>query len=249
MLKVFQKVRQKLLNEGQLRKYLIYALGEILLVVVGILIALQINNWNINRISKQTENAILLRLINDLEADHLRYAFLDSSYQATLKKNQDFETLIKKNTYSEDELSNVLSFFGARAYEINPRWTTYEEMLNSGKIYTLSDELLVNQIIEYYRGLKQAEIDISTGDADYARYWGGPELIEFWHLKNIKENDIEVKRLNKDLLSKKDQDDYKHLLNAVRWGQVMTKFNIRRINNLMERNSELRKNINAFLIE
>lgn len=46
MIKFFRKIRQKLLTENKFSKYLLYAFGEILLVVIGILIALQINNWN-----------------------------------------------------------------------------------------------------------------------------------------------------------------------------------------------------------
>ena len=46
MMKFFIKVRQKLLSDNKFRKYLVYAIGEILLVVIGILIALQVNNWN-----------------------------------------------------------------------------------------------------------------------------------------------------------------------------------------------------------
>ena len=46
MIKLFRKIRQKLLAENKISKYLIYAIGEIILVVIGILIALQINNWN-----------------------------------------------------------------------------------------------------------------------------------------------------------------------------------------------------------
>ena len=49
MIKFFRKIRQKLLAENKISKYLIYAFGEIILVVIGILIALQINNWNEGR--------------------------------------------------------------------------------------------------------------------------------------------------------------------------------------------------------
>ena len=46
MIKFFRKIRQKLLGKGKIRRYLVYALGEILLVMIGILLALQVNNWN-----------------------------------------------------------------------------------------------------------------------------------------------------------------------------------------------------------
>jgi len=62
MIKFFRRIRQKLLRENQFSKYLLYAIGEILLVVIGILIALQINNWNETRKSKKVELKILQEL-------------------------------------------------------------------------------------------------------------------------------------------------------------------------------------------
>jgi len=59
MIKFFQKIRQNLLSEGKTGKYLKYALGEIILVVIGILIALQINNWNENRKNRNLERVVL----------------------------------------------------------------------------------------------------------------------------------------------------------------------------------------------
>lgn len=62
MIKFFRKIRQGLLSENKFRKYLIYAIGEIVLVVIGILIALSINNWNENNKSTKSENKALLDL-------------------------------------------------------------------------------------------------------------------------------------------------------------------------------------------
>jgi hypothetical protein len=59
MIKLFRKIRQDLLNEGKTSKYFKYAIGEIILVVIGILIALSINNWNENRKATIEETAIL----------------------------------------------------------------------------------------------------------------------------------------------------------------------------------------------
>jgi hypothetical protein len=69
MIKFFRKIRQKLLTENKFSKYLIYAVGEILLVVIGILIALQINNWNEGRKMEKLELSLLKEMKDNLRAD------------------------------------------------------------------------------------------------------------------------------------------------------------------------------------
>lgn len=65
MLKFFRKIRQNLLSEGKTGNYLKYAIGEIVLVVIGILIALQINNWNTNKTLSHEELKILTSLTEE----------------------------------------------------------------------------------------------------------------------------------------------------------------------------------------
>ena len=69
MIKFFRHIRKKLLSENKFSKYLLYAIGEIVLVVIGILIALQINNWNENRKQNIREYAVLEELKQGLEAN------------------------------------------------------------------------------------------------------------------------------------------------------------------------------------
>ena len=57
MIKFFRRIRQRLLSENKFSKYLLYAIGEIVLVVIGILIALQINNWNEDKKNNRLEEA------------------------------------------------------------------------------------------------------------------------------------------------------------------------------------------------
>lgn len=67
MIKFFRKIRQKLLSENKFSKYLLYAIGEIVLVVIGILIALWINNWNIEQKEEQFELELLSEFRTNLE--------------------------------------------------------------------------------------------------------------------------------------------------------------------------------------
>ena len=83
MIKFFRKIRQKLLSEnkpaspaGRFSKYLIYAIGEIILVVIGILIALQVNNRNVSRINNQKQNKTLNLIQKSLIKDTLYMSLL-----------------------------------------------------------------------------------------------------------------------------------------------------------------------------
>ena len=69
MIKFFRKIRQKLLNENRFSKYLVYAIGEIVLVMIGILLALQVNNWNELRKKEQVEIQLYQKIIADLNFD------------------------------------------------------------------------------------------------------------------------------------------------------------------------------------
>ena len=62
MINFFRRIRQRLLGQDRFGKYLVYALGEIVLVVIGILIALQINTWNQDRLDRKTESSITSEL-------------------------------------------------------------------------------------------------------------------------------------------------------------------------------------------
>ena len=70
MIKFFRRIRQQLLGEGKTGKYLKYALGEILLVMVGILLALQVNNWNEGRKEKVLEKALLVEVHATVKTNH-----------------------------------------------------------------------------------------------------------------------------------------------------------------------------------
>ncbi len=77
MIKLFRTIRKKLIEQGKTTNYLKYAIGEIILVVIGILIALQINNWNNNRLEKLEEIKILISVKNDLENTISEFEFLN----------------------------------------------------------------------------------------------------------------------------------------------------------------------------
>jgi hypothetical protein len=99
MISFFRKIRQKLLSENRVTRYLVYAIGEIFLVVIGILIALQVNNWNEGRKEKDREREYLLFALENIKADSLS---LDSILSRTKKIIDVHQNLID---YSENKIS------------------------------------------------------------------------------------------------------------------------------------------------
>ena len=96
MVKFFRKIRQNLLSEGKTGKYLKCAIGEIVLVVIGILIALQINNWNENQKLETKTQDYYVQLLDDLNSDII-------SAENTIKEFSNHQKEYNNYTSSYDE--------------------------------------------------------------------------------------------------------------------------------------------------
>jgi len=103
MINFLRRIRQNMLSENKLSVYLVYAIGEVVLVVFGILIAFQIDNWNEQKKSISTQKASVGKLKLDLIADINRFNYLDSIYNLW-KTEVDF-ILTEVLTGSKDKLN------------------------------------------------------------------------------------------------------------------------------------------------
>jgi len=150
MIKFFRNIRQNLIMKNNTGKYLKYAIGEIVLVVIGILIAIQANNWNIDRIAQKEKEFALHKLIENLNQDI-------SNLQSGIDSGKQFITaldsclIILKNPrdYSKDYFSGLFSYMNyTLPFEYNQ--ITFNEMSNSGKLKLIKNEALVDSLFHYY---------------------------------------------------------------------------------------------------
>lgn len=107
MIHFFRRIRQKLLSENRFTRYLIYAIGEIALVMIGILLALQVNNWNEYQSQRKIEKSILLEMKGNLKSDlgdiRGNITFDSTNHSATLNVlNQLESNATWENHYKED---------------------------------------------------------------------------------------------------------------------------------------------------
>ena len=106
MISFFRKIRQKLLSQNRVTRYLVYALGEILLVVIGILIALQVNNWNEGRKEKARERELLIFALENIKADSLSLDSILSRTKKIIDVHQNL-ILLSENKLTSQAVGNL----------------------------------------------------------------------------------------------------------------------------------------------
>ncbi len=174
MIKFFRKIRQKLLTENKFSKYLIYAIGEIVLVVIGILIALQINNWSEQQKEKTKMSAYLSNLVEDMKENNrnfdvninkqvFRYYSLQYLYQLSgrrsfelSKDRQDIRSFSRNSVWKKPLPKEYDKVFIEQIFIWSTRLgnqefiqSTLEEMKSTGS-FSLLDEQLKNAINNYH---------------------------------------------------------------------------------------------------
>src|SRR6056297_1255574 len=164
MLKFFRTIRKKLIEEDNVRKYLLYAIGEILLVVIGILIALQINNWNEDQKAK---NRMLTNILSIQEDIQLETDLLGTVIQTLQFQIESAESIIpimeSRDPTVQDSLKFILDFNTlSNTPIISKRSNTWDFLNASGEISEFPDSELLSILQDYYGDLEQTTINFTN---------------------------------------------------------------------------------------
>jgi len=156
MIKFFRKIRQNLLMENKTEKYFKYAIGEIVLVVIGILIALQVSNWNKLRVEQNIMNAYYTKLVTTLKTDIKEQNITNDKlnlYLGNLMRCLDI-----LNTKNEDDIEEFKAKIGAINIPFANDYSMelFDEFMNKGYLSKIKDPKLKSQFerlkIELKRG-------------------------------------------------------------------------------------------------
>ena len=142
MIKFFRKIRQNLLSDSKTGKYFKYAIGEIVLVVIGILIALQINNWNNDRIERKTETNILNEILVNLEKDIINLNLKIEFNDEKIKRNRDVLEHLEQRTPLTDSLKWSYARTLGRG-NFQPITVGYENLKSTGINIIQNDSLRI----------------------------------------------------------------------------------------------------------
>jgi hypothetical protein len=144
MIKFFRKIRYDLMEKNKTGKYLKYAIGEIVLVMIGILLALQVNNWNTNRAKKQKEQILLSALNKEFKANKAQLDTVMFHHRRTMKSNTYLLSRLPiKDLKKENIDSLAYHLWNHTAYwTFNPSSGVTSSIMNSSSINIISNNEL-----------------------------------------------------------------------------------------------------------
>ena len=169
MIKFFRNIRKKLATEGKAIGYLRYAIGEIVLVVIGILIALQVNNWNEQRKQSKSRKAYTEALISDLEKDSVQLVDENRKLRGRLDDLERIKQRLSSPLATIDTLNHIIKYEHDPSFVANIPFNrnTFSTLTSTGNLEFFEPEI-AEAIQNYYQAATNSE-NYHTGQLNFYR--------------------------------------------------------------------------------
>lgn len=145
-MKLFRNVRQGFVEQGNVKKYIPYAIGEILLVMIGILLAFQVSTWNDNRIKKNNEKIYYQNIKDQISDDKILIQNQIQYNNLFLNQYRYANKIIEKNEREKSDTLGVIIKNLINYSDFDRKGAVYETMVNSGEIKLLKNIEIINLI-------------------------------------------------------------------------------------------------------
>jgi len=160
MIKFFRRIRQKLIDENRISKYVLYATGEIVLVVIGILIALQLNGIQEDAVDRKKEQAYLHELNLDFKSNKIQIDSIIELNEKAMKcceRIQEHVAILKKDprnytNFDENPIKDSLLYYQGCCYtnkSFNPKNGTVRALINSSSFDLIQNDSLRRLLISW----------------------------------------------------------------------------------------------------
>jgi hypothetical protein len=200
MIKFFRKIRQNLLSEGKTGKYLKYAIGEIILVMIGILLALQVNTWNESRKNLILEEEFKIGLKKDLlrDKENIEFCILNIEQKIYAHSVLTSQLPVSYET-NKKTLDSLFSFLMQPLVSFFPVSGTFDTAISSGNISNFSNKELIEKAHFLY-------------NSKYPRLVYNGELVD---QRNLRIRDIYVHEMKTGEIGTFDSERLDILLNDI----------------------------------
>lgn len=250
MFRYYKKLEENFLNLSGLSKYLIYGITEIILLVVGVVIALQVNNWGQQRNDQELEKYYLEALHEEVKKDINDIQEVIEYDIVRLNAVNSLLTLIKEKKSISDDSTKQLWGAILITNGINPNTIVFEDMKSTGRLRLLSSTELRFQIQEYYEYIIEAKND-AEGNTRLIYQW----VNEFFIQQGIDINSlykilsptiVEVDPYHSDFFT---PDNYNDIVERLTVRYTLTELNQNRYYNAIEMAKALEEELSLYLEE
>ena len=239
MIKFFRQIRYKLMNENKTSRYFKYAIGEIVLVVIGILIALQINNWNENKKDRVFELKMLKEIRNEIIHDTAYFNMIKSRAQ---ELNEGATGLIQYLDVPNPPLDSIIKYRSKiLGFQFIYRKGAYEALKTTG-IDKISNDSLRLKLTNYYDFILPRTSILLDNRIEFMYNWNS-------HMKEIAELQIVKDSTGFRTLEYNPKSIYKNTKAA----EILKDYyevgsrGVRRINNVIENSEDVLQRLNSEL--
>jgi hypothetical protein len=173
MIKIFRQAKQEMMNSGKIRNYILYAIGEIVLVVIGILIALQINIWSEENKDKRLEEYYYYKFLEDANQDQLLLEKLIAENNQRIKyANQLIHLLQQEHPERKKVIFLLRETISKIRFRFRPSTSAFDDLKSNGKLAIIKDLSLKKQLLNYYSEMEgYGDILDLVADASLALYF------------------------------------------------------------------------------
>ncbi len=146
MINFFRRIRRGLLDNGNLKRYSLYAVGEILLVMIGILLALQVNNWNNKKADQEAEHQVYQTIERQIADDKNVIIGVVNYNNGYLTQFAYANQLIDQNDRSKLDTLAAIIVDLTKNSDFNRSSNVYQNLVNSGKIQLIQNQVIIEHL-------------------------------------------------------------------------------------------------------
>lgn len=216
MFRFFRSIRHRLLAESKTSRYMAYALGEIVLVVIGILIALSINTWNHERVIKISIDNYFLRIHDELESEEANLTLWSEQNHQLANMNEKALYLMRTEDVDSIEVFKELLGSVATAWEYTVKTPIIDEFLNNDYLSLVEDDSL-KLLFRDYLNIKER---VDGHNAYIVMQYHNS--IEPFFVKHINYSQVAMQSYREGLVQGGPSPDYKALYGNLALWNIIT---------------------------
>jgi len=231
-------MKKKYLSIKKIKESCLFAIGEIFFVMIGILLALQVNNWNEQRKSKLEEKEILVLMLEDIETDVESLKEQELKHLNFIAVNKQAIQLFNQSNSLQD-IREIIALRYFDADELSISKPTFEELINSGKFNIIENKKLRQKIKEHYKKVEEIDYDIRVSNTDKIRLEGNPSYYPIHIMISQSYSEIYDEKFDTDWVANQNSNTYQALKLQLNNSQGLTLIKLSYIEELINRSNNI----------